>query len=74
MLEKLQEMYNSITGTDSFEINLKTKIKDLQLSSLALIQLICEIEDTFDIEISNKELQNFITVGNIVTVLEKKVK
>lgn len=74
MLEQLQEIYNAVSGREDRVLSPKDKIKSLELSSLGLIQLVCEIEDRFDVTISNQEILSFKTVKNVVECMEKKVK
>lgn len=70
MFDKLQELYNEISGREDIKLDPQMKLKDLELSSLGLVQLICSIEDEFDIEISNKDLKSFKSVKNVVDYLE----
>lgn len=74
MLEQLQKIYNDVSGREDLKLSPRQKLKDLELSSLGLIQLICQIEDTMDVEISNQELKSFKTVKNVVDCLSKKLK
>lgn len=71
MFEKLQEIYNGISGREDIKLDPQMKLKDLELSSLGLVQLICAIEDEFDIEISNKDLKSFKSVKNVVDYLKR---
>lgn len=72
MLEKLKtiladyssEMVENITGDTAL-------IADLGLNSLDLIELACAIEDEFEIEIPDRAIQDFKTVGDVVAFLEK---
>lgn len=73
MLEQLQKIYNEITGTEDLVLSPKMKLTDLRLSSLGLIQLICAIEDEYDIEVLNSDMKSFKTVKNVVEYLEKKI-
>ena len=73
MFDKLQELYNEISGREDIKLDPQMKLKDLELSSLGLVQLICAIEDEFDIEISNKDLKNFKSVKNVLDYLEKVI-
>lgn len=73
MFDKLQELYNEISGREDIKLDPQMKLKDLELSSLGLVQLICAIEDEFDIEISNKDLKSFKSVKNVVDYLEKVI-
>ena len=73
MLERLQSVFNDITGRTDVIITPKTKLnnKEYDFSSFALIQLICAIEDEFDIEIPNSEIRKFKTVKDVISFIEK---
>ena len=73
MLERLQSVFNDITGRTDVIITPKTKLnnKEYNFSSFALIQLICAIEDEFDIEIPNSEIRKFKTVKDVISSIEK---
>lgn len=73
MLEKLQEIYNNVTGTTDHILTPQTKIKDFNLSSFGLMQLICAIEDEYDIEIMNSALKKFKTVKNVIDYIESEI-
>lgn len=45
--------------------------KDLHISSLAIIQMVCAIEDEFDIEIPNSAIKKFKTVKDVIKFIEK---
>lgn len=71
MLTELQKLFNGVVGREDIELTLKTKLKDLPLSSLGLVQLICAIEDEYDIEVSNADMKSFKNVKDVVEYLEK---
>ena len=73
MLTELQKIFNDVVGCEDIELTLKIKLKDLPLSSLGLVQLICAMEDEYDIEISNADMKKFKTVKDVVEYLEKVV-
>ena len=73
MLAELQKLFNDVVGREDIDLTLKTKMKDLPLSSLGLVQLICAMEDEYDIEISNADMKKFKTVKDVVEYLEKVV-
>lgn len=74
MLEKLNDMFRSFTGRDDIVLTMDTEITaSLGMSSFGIVQLICALEDEFDIEISNSEIKNFKKVSDIVDFLNKKV-
>lgn len=47
--------------------------EDLGLDSLALIELLFRVEEVFDMEIPDSDLQKFITVGDVVRYVEEKI-
>lgn len=72
MLEKIQSIFNRVTGRTDIILTEKTSLKDksFSLSSYTLIQLICELEDEFDIEIPNSEIKKIKTIKDIIAYLE----
>ncbi len=72
MLERLQNVLNEISGRDDIVITPKTKLNnnEFNFSSFALIQLVCAIEDEFDIEIPNSEIKKFKTVKDVLKFIE----
>lgn len=73
MLEKLKEIFIESTGISDIGITLETNLKnDLGLNSFDLAQLVCTIEDEFDIEISDAAIRNIKTVGDVIEYIEKQ--
>ena len=73
MIKKLEKLLKIFTHNDDLVITEDTVFfMDLGLDSFDLVQIICEIEDEFDVEIPDKVLKNFNTVGDVVKYLEKK--
>lgn len=46
---------------------------DLGLDSMATIELLYEIEDAFNVQIPDKDLQTLVTVANVTAYIEEKV-
>lgn len=46
---------------------------DLGLDSMATIELLYEIEDAFNVQIPDKDLQTLVTVANVTAYVEGKV-
>src|ERR1700675_553196 len=46
---------------------------DLGLDSMATIELLYQIEDAFDVQIPDKDLQTLVTVANVTAYVEGKV-
>lgn len=75
MLERLQEIFNDVVGRTDIVLTMKTNIDEsVGVSSFTKVQLICAIEEEFDVEVPNKELKKFRTVKNVISFLEENVK
>lgn len=60
---------------DKKSIGLGNRLRDdLGLDSIATIELLFRLEDVFDLQIPDEDLQGLITVGHVVNYVEKKVK
>lgn len=51
-----------------------TTFEDLWLDSLDSVNLVCEVEDEWDIEVSNREWLQCNSVGDIIGLVEEKLK
>ena len=67
MLEKLQEIIRCYTEDEAFilaeEMALRT---DLGINSFELVQIVCDIEDAFGIEITDRAIGGFKTVKDVL--------
>ncbi len=71
MLEKLQEMIRNATGDNTLVITEDTVLlSDTGLNSYDLVQLVCSVEDEFDIEIPDKQISKFKTVGDVIEFID----
>ena len=72
--EKLQKIIADILNYRPEEIKPETRfIEDLGADSLDLFQIILEIEQTFEISISDSQMENIITVGDAAEEIRKSV-
>ncbi len=71
MEERMKKIFFELTGRDGTEITLKTKLNKMGLNSLSLVEMVCAIEDEFDIEIPNSVILKFKTVGDVAKYIEK---
>lgn len=73
MLEKIQEIISQEFEIDKTEIHPESNLRnDLHIDSLSAVNLSFEIENQFDIKISDEELANLKTVDDIIKLIEKK--
>ncbi|MBR6940298.1 MAG: acyl carrier protein [Clostridia bacterium] len=71
MLEQIREVICNYVDVDPETITADASLRsDLSMSSLDLINVAVEIEDTFDISLPNSDMQNITTVGELITYIE----
>ena len=47
-------------------------IANLEIDSLDLVNLVCLVEDEFDIEISDRAIKNLKKVGDVIAYIQKQ--
>ena len=71
MLERLSKLVYNQTGDDSIEITRESVLlADLGMNSFDLVNLVCEVEDEFDVEIPDRVIGTFKTVGDVIDYIE----
>ncbi|MBO5934696.1 MAG: acyl carrier protein [Clostridia bacterium] len=74
MIKRIEKVFSEVTGQTDVSFTEKTKIdKKLGISSLGVIQLICGLEDEFDVEIPNSAIKKFKTIKDVIEFLEKNI-
>jgi acyl carrier protein len=59
-------------GVDESKVAMASTFKDdLGADSLDVVELIMELEDEFDLEISDEDAEKISTVGDVVTYIEQ---
>lgn len=62
-------------GVDESEVKIEASFRDdLGADSLDVVELVMELEDEFDMEISDDDAEKIATVGDAVSYIETKVK
>ncbi|MDO4978104.1 MAG: acyl carrier protein [Eubacteriales bacterium] len=71
--EKVKEIIMETINCDEEKITLEASLKeDLDMDSLDAMELSMALEEAYDITIDEDELQNFVTVKNIVEYLDSQ--
>ncbi len=73
-LELLRRAITKELGRDLGDITLGTSFEDMALDSLDVVQMIMAIEEAFDIEIADEDVDGLKTVGELVEYIEEKTK
>lgn len=73
MDEIMEIIYDCCEEVDQSSIKLDSRImEDLELSSLEFFSMISELEAEYEIKITEREIQSFVTIGDIVQVVMQK--
>jgi acyl carrier protein len=70
---ELQELAAEILGVDPEQVQKDVSFaRDLAADSLDLVELIAAVEDKYDVELPEDELEKMKNVGDLWTFLEEK--
>lgn len=73
MLEKVISVLEEQLGIDVAGVNEDTSFQeDLRIDSLDLFEVVTALEDEYEIEIPQEELDSLKTVGDVVKFLQSK--
>ena len=72
MLDKVKEIISDQLSIDQREISLDSSFTDdLGADSLDVVELLMAFSEEFDIEISDEEAEEIVTVGDVVEYLKE---
>ena len=73
MFEKIRGCIASQLGIDEEEIKMESSfVNDLGADSLDIVELIMALEEKYDIEIPDEEVEKIVTVGDIVEYVKAR--
>ena len=73
MLEKMKEIIAEQLSVEEENVTESSSFKeDLGADSLDLFELVMALEDEYSIEIPSDDLQNLLTVGDVMNYLKDK--
>lgn len=72
-LERVTKIIVDRLGVDEADVTLEASFKeDLGADSLDVVELVMELEDEFDMEISDEDAEKIATVGDAVIYINSK--
>ena len=75
VFDKIKSIIVDQLDSDENEVTMEANIQDdLGADSLDVVDLVMSIEENFDIEIPDEDVENIKTVGDIVKYIEAKVE
>ncbi len=74
MTERVTKVIVDRLGVDEVEVKPEASFSDdLGADSLDVVELVMELEDEFDMEISDDDAEKIATVGDAISYIEAKV-
>lgn len=74
VFEKVRTILVGQLGVDEEKITMEASISDdLGADSLDVVDLIMSLEEEFDVEIPDEDVENMKTVGDVVKYIEAKL-
>ena len=71
IFDKIKEIFAEQLDADTEEMTMDTDIaRDLGADSLDVVELLMSIEDEFQVEIPDEEIENIKTIGELVKYIE----
>lgn len=71
VFEKIKTILADQLGADPDEMTMETKIaEELGADSLDVVELLMSIEDEFEVEIPDEEIENLKTIGAVVEYIQ----
>jgi len=73
IFEKVKGMIVEQLGVDEDEVTVDKAFKDLNADSLDIVELVMAMEEEFDLEISDEEVEKIKTVEDVVKYIENNL-
>lgn len=70
---KIKGLISEQLGVDEGDVTKETTFEDLDADSLDIVELVMALEEEFNLEISDEEVENIKTVGDVVKYIEDHV-
>lgn len=75
VFEKVKKILAEQLDTEADEMTMDTNIADdLGADSLDVVELLMSIEDEFEVEIPDEEIENIKTIGDVVEYIRNNVE
>ena len=71
--EKVKSIVVRIVRKPDLDFRPTASFKDFDADSLDIVQILVAVEDTYDIELDDEEMQNLTNMGGFVGYVERKI-
>ncbi len=69
---KVKKIVADQLEVDISKLTKETTFEDIDADSLDIVELVMALEEEFDLEISDQEIENIKTVGDVVKYIESQ--
>lgn len=74
VFEKIKKLLAEQLAADEETMTMKTRIsEDLRADSMDVVELLMSIEDEFEVEIPDEEIENLKTIGDVVEYIQNNM-
>ena len=72
MLDKIRDYLHENYDIDKDAVSEESELgNDLELTSFQLVEICTELEDEFGVEISEEDIPNIITIGDLMNAINR---
>ncbi|WP_096435441.1 acyl carrier protein [Alteribacter populi] len=72
-IDRIAKIVSERLGVDESEVKPEATFKeDLGADSLDVVELVMELEDEFDLEISDEDAEKIATVGDVINYIDNQ--
>jgi len=71
--ETVKKIVTRITRKSDADFSTDATFEGLNADSLDIVQILVAVEDAFDIEVQDEELQELSNMGDFITYIESKI-
>lgn len=71
--EKVKSIIADQLEVDIEKLTMETTFEEIDADSLDIVELVMALEEEFDLEISDEEIENIKSVGDVVKYIESRV-
>ncbi len=73
ILAKVREIIVDQFGMEASDVTAELRIEDLSADSLDLVEMVMALEEEFDVEVADEDIEGFSTVGDIVEYINDRM-
>ncbi|NLX91165.1 MAG: acyl carrier protein [Firmicutes bacterium] len=73
VFEKVKSLISEQLDVDEEQLDMDTTFEDIDADSLDVVELVMALEEEFNLEISDEEVEKIKTVGDIVSYIENQI-